>query len=70
VLQALAANGLGLLSVDGTTTVRIEVKNVAARSGDEAAAKALDMVRKLVPEKGYRVAAQEESDGELVPVAG
>jgi hydrophobic/amphiphilic exporter-1 (mainly G- bacteria), HAE1 family len=55
VLEALTAHGMTVAPLDGTPRMRIEVGSVTAESVGEATAKALAMVRELVPEKGYRV---------------
>jgi HAE1 family hydrophobic/amphiphilic exporter-1 len=70
VLQTLADSGLNVTPVDGTPRMRIEVTSVAARTAEEATETALERVRKLVPEKGYRLEPAESSSRELASVAG
>ena len=64
VLQVINSNGFPVRRLDGTTRMLIEVRNVAARSAEEATIKALERVRRLVPEKGYVLSA---ADGTLKP---
>ena len=63
VLEGLVAGGMHVEPVAGSGKVRIRVSRVAAASGLEAAKAAVDRVRRLVPEQGYRLsAAQAEAE--------
>jgi hypothetical protein len=59
VLETLTKNGLTVEPVAGTAKVRVGVPAVRAPSTEEAAAKARDRVRRLVPAAGYRLSEPE-----------
>ncbi|HYS97702.1 MAG TPA: efflux RND transporter permease subunit, partial [Candidatus Dormibacteraeota bacterium] len=61
VLEALRLSGLSVEPVPGTRKMRIEIPRLPAASKSDAAAKALDMVRKVIPAEGYRLSEPEES---------
>jgi hypothetical protein len=59
VLQVLVQNGLSVEPVPGTMQMRIGVGGVEAANPDEAASKAVERVRKLLPASGYRLSGPE-----------
>jgi len=59
ILESLAKHGFSIEPVDGTPQMRVGIGRVSATSGTEAADHALELVRKLVPEKGYRLSQAE-----------
>src|SRR3989440_5987480 len=61
VLEALRHGGLSVEPLPGTRKMRIEIPRLPAASESDAAAKALDMVRKVIPAEGYRLSEPEES---------
>ena len=61
VIEALRGNGFSVEPLQGTRKMRIEIPRLPAVSESDAAAKALSMVRKLVPTEGYRLSEAEES---------
>src|SRR5207248_10445066 len=72
VLETLAKNGLTVEPVEGSAQVRIRVRAIRAGSAAEAAAKARDIVRRLVPASGYwlsdpELTPAEADDRQLVP---
>jgi hydrophobic/amphiphilic exporter-1 (mainly G- bacteria), HAE1 family len=70
VLEALAAQGMHIEPVDGTSKMRITVRDVEAPSSDEATVKALAQVRALVPKEGYRLSVAEAPARQLATVGG
>ncbi len=60
VLEALRGSGLSVEPLPGSRMMRIEIPRLLATSESDAAAKALDMVRKLVPAEGYHLSEPEE----------
>jgi hypothetical protein len=70
VLEVLTHNGLTVEPVAGTAKMRIGVPAVQATSPAEASAKAVERVRELVPETGYRLSEPEPAnpDGEVAPL--
>jgi len=69
VLEALVRHGLTVEPVPGTTKVRVGVVEVEAASAVEASLKAIDQVRQIVPDPGYRISAPEpvSEDGQAAP---
>lgn len=61
VLEALTSHGLKVAPLDGTPRMRIEVAGIEARTRGDAATKALERVRGLVPKRGYLVNTHEVS---------
>jgi hydrophobic/amphiphilic exporter-1 (mainly G- bacteria), HAE1 family len=59
ILESLRHSGLTIEPVAGTPKMRIGVPAVKAASAAEAAAKARDQVRRLVPATGYRLSEPE-----------
>ncbi len=59
ILDSLRHSGLTIEPVAGTPKMRIGVAGVKAASAVEAAAKARDRVRHLVPATGYRLSEPE-----------
>ena len=70
VLKVLTHNGLTVEPVAGTAKMRIGVRAVQATSSAEASAKAVERVRELVPETGYRLSEPEPAspDGGVAPL--
>jgi HAE1 family hydrophobic/amphiphilic exporter-1 len=68
VLEALTGAGFAVEPIDGTRKMRVNVSKVAASSSAEASNKALWMVRRLIPEKGYNLTEYDVAQKELVEV--
>jgi HAE1 family hydrophobic/amphiphilic exporter-1 len=62
ILESLRQSGLTIEPVAGTPKMRIGVAAVKAASAEEAAAKARDQVRSLVPATGYRLSEPEPQE--------
>ncbi len=68
VLDALTAAGYTVEPIAGTRKMRVVVPKVSAATNAEASNKALWMVRRVVPEKGYQLTEYDVTQKELVEV--
>jgi len=68
VLEALTGAGYTVEPIAGTRKMRVVVPKVSAATNAEASNKALWMVRRVVPEKGYQLTEYDVTQKELVEV--
>jgi hypothetical protein len=68
VLESLRREGFAVEPVDGGAGMRVSIRRLSASSTKEAGERGLKAVRKLVPEKGYRLSEPEAVLEEREPV--
>ncbi len=69
VLEALTGAGLVVEPIDGTRKMRIAVPGVKGASRAEASNRAIEMVRRLVPDQGYSLSEHDvlQKEPEMEP---
>lgn len=68
VLEELTQRGFTVEPVDGTQQMRLSIRRMAAESGAQAAAAALESARQAIPAKGYRLGQPEAIPETVEPV--